>query len=82
MNNKVQAVAGDKTVLLYSLRPFPDVKYHTMDLEDVSENKGIGFAVKKGNTELLAKINTGLANIKANGTYQKINEKWFGKALN
>ncbi|MFD1245023.1 transporter substrate-binding domain-containing protein [Paralysiella testudinis] len=81
LNNQVQAVAGDGAVLLYSLRPLSDVKYYTMNLEHAEDNKGLGFAVKKGNTELLTKINTGLANIKADGTYKQINEKWFGQVL-
>jgi polar amino acid transport system substrate-binding protein len=40
------------------------------DKEFVPEQYGI--AVKKGNTELLAKLNKGLAAIKADGTYDKI----------
>lgn len=34
------------------------------------------IAVRKGNTALLNKINAALARIKADGTYQKILEKW------
>jgi polar amino acid transport system substrate-binding protein len=37
-----------------------------------------GFATTKENTELLAQLNTALAAIKADGTYQAIYEKWFG----
>jgi polar amino acid transport system substrate-binding protein len=37
-----------------------------------------GFAVKKGNAELLAKINTGIDAIKANGSYDAIMVKYFG----
>lgn len=33
----------------------------------------------KGNTELLTKIDDGLAKIKANGKFSEIYEKWFGK---
>ena len=40
----------------------------------------LGIAVKKGNKELLAKIDSGLAKIKANGEFSKIYQKWFGKA--
>jgi len=36
------------------------------------------FAVHRGNAELLAKINEGLALTKANGTYDRLYEKWFG----
>lgn len=36
-----------------------------------------GIAVKKGNTALLAKVNQGLAAVKADGTYDKIFKKYF-----
>jgi len=36
------------------------------------------FAVQKGNFELLAQINEGLALTKASGVYGKLYEKWFG----
>lgn len=36
------------------------------------------FAVYKGETELLAKINEALAEIKVSGEYDAIYEKWFG----
>jgi C4-dicarboxylate-specific signal transduction histidine kinase/ABC-type amino acid transport substrate-binding protein len=36
------------------------------------------FAVRKGNQELLYKLDEGLNILKINGTYQKIYDKWFG----
>ncbi len=36
------------------------------------------FAVHEGESGLLAKINDGLAITKANGTYDRLYEKWFG----
>jgi signal transduction histidine kinase len=36
------------------------------------------FAVKKGRTELLAKLNEGLAILKQTGQYQAIYDKWLG----
>ncbi len=36
------------------------------------------FAVRKGNAELLAKINEGLALTKVSGVYDDLYEKWFG----
>jgi PAS domain S-box-containing protein len=36
------------------------------------------FAVHKGDAELLAKINEGLALTKSSGVYDKLYEKWFG----
>ena len=39
---------------------------------------GVGVAsVRPDNKELLAKLNTALEGIKANGEFQKINDKWF-----
>ena len=38
------------------------------------------IGVRKGDTELLAKINTSLAKLKANGTVEKILDKWGLKA--
>ena len=37
-----------------------------------------GFAVHKGDADTLAKINEGLALVKANGTFDALYEKWFG----
>lgn len=38
-----------------------------------------GIGIKKGNTELLNKINSGLAKVKASGEYDQIYKKWFGE---
>lgn len=46
---------------------------------DKSEDVAVGFAVQKGNTALIDKINAGLANIRANGKYDQIYKKWFGE---
>ncbi len=44
------------------------------------QGSSYGFAVNKGvNTDLLSKFNAGLANIKANGTYQAILDKYIKK---
>jgi polar amino acid transport system substrate-binding protein len=40
-------------------------------------SESYGFAVKTGNKELLDKINAGLASVKANGTYDKLQNKYF-----
>ena len=37
-----------------------------------------GFAINKKNTEVLDKVNAALATLKANGTYDRIYNKWFG----
>ena len=40
----------------------------------------VGIGVRKGDAELLGKINTSLAKLKANGTVEKILAKWGLKA--
>lgn len=45
---------------------------------DKNEDVSVGFAVQKGNKVLIDKINTGLDNIRKNGNYDKIYQKWFG----
>lgn len=42
-----------------------------------TENDSV-FCVQKGNSEMLKIINTGLAEIRENGTYDEIYEKYFG----
>lgn len=37
-----------------------------------------GFAVRKGNQEMLARFNEGLALLKKSGEYRQIREKWLG----
>lgn len=44
----------------------------------VADNEFYGIAVHKSNTELLAKINSALAQMHADGTYDEIFNKWFG----
>lgn len=44
------------------------------------EQEKYAIAVQKGNTELLDKLNAGLANVMANGTYDAIYDKYFGGA--
>ena len=40
-----------------------------------------GFAVRRGNDELLAKFNEGLRKVKSDGTYDQIYFKWFGEPV-
>ncbi len=45
--------------------------------EKFGDHEEFAFAVKKGNTELLDKLNTGLDNIKKSGKYDELVKKWF-----
>ena len=77
----VQAVVGDAAVLRYYMQGEPSIDFQSYEYNPGANIQEVAFVMKKGNTELQSKVNTGLRNIRANGTYDKINEKWFGKAV-
>ena len=75
----VDAVVADNGVVVHYVNNNPDSKFKTLtDSSFASEQYGI--AVKKGNAELLAIINKGVAGIKADGTYNQIYTQYFGSA--
>ncbi|PXW96216.1 amino acid ABC transporter substrate-binding protein (PAAT family) [Sphaerotilus hippei] len=75
----VDAVVADNGVVIHYVTNNTGAKFKTVaDTSFTPEQYGI--AVKKGNTELLEKINKGLADIKADGTYAQIYSKYFGAA--
>jgi polar amino acid transport system substrate-binding protein len=49
--------------------------------QPVSGKSYVGWAIKKGNADLLAFINDFLARQKANGTIAALQKKWFGDAF-
>lgn len=85
ITGKVDAIAEDESLLKYQ-------KKNLSQLADTSTIKtlplaggasaDVGFAIKKGRTDLTQKINKGLEQIKADGTYDKIYKKWFGESAN
>lgn len=75
----VDAVVADNGVIVHYVNNNADAAFKTIsDTSFTSEQYGL--AVKKGNAELLEKLNKGLADIKADGTYQQIYAKYFGAA--
>ncbi len=76
----VDAVVADNGVVIHYVANNPGAKFKTVaDSSFVPEQYGL--AVKKGNAELLDKINKGLAALKSDGGYAKIHEKYFGSAM-
>lgn len=77
-NGRIDIIFGDTAVLADMMKKEPEL---TFVGEKVTNKKyfgnGLGIAVNKGNKELLADLNKGLAAIKANGEYQKIYDKWM-----
>jgi polar amino acid transport system substrate-binding protein len=77
---RLKAGFADYPILAYNLKQggFPEVRIVETYKPSVVGSVGIG--VRKGDTELLARINASLAKLKANGTTDKILDKWGLKA--
>lgn len=73
----VDAVVADNGVVNHYVANNSTAAFKTVS--DTSfEPEQYGIAVRKGNTELLDKLNQGLAAIRADGTYDAIYTKYFG----
>ena len=73
----VDAVVADNGVVVHYVNNNSDSKFKTISDSSFATEQ-YGLAVKKGNAELLEKINKGLADVKADGTYAQIYTKYFG----
>lgn len=74
----VDAVVGDSSVVAYYAQQNPNAKLTTL-VDPTFVKEQYGFAFKKGrNDGLREAINKGLAQIKSDGTYNKIHAQWFG----
>ena len=74
-NGDVAGVVVDMPVGQAYLNEHSDIAKFVGDA--LGEHEELAFAVQKGNTELLDKLNTGLANLKANGKFDELVDKWF-----
>ncbi|WP_395826800.1 basic amino acid ABC transporter substrate-binding protein [Collimonas sp.] len=72
----VDAVVGDNGVVTHFVKNNPGKNFRIVD-DPGFPDEHYGIAVKKGNPELLAKINYGLQQIKADGTQERIYKKYF-----
>jgi polar amino acid transport system substrate-binding protein len=75
----VDAVVADNGVVIHYVANNAGAKFKTVS-DTAFTPEQYGLAVNKGNAELLEKINKGLADIKADGTYDKIYAQYFGAA--
>ncbi|MGS0742160.1 basic amino acid ABC transporter substrate-binding protein [Glaciimonas sp. GG7] len=73
----VDAVVADDAVVQNYIANNPTARFRVVSDADFPKEY-YGIAVSKSNPELLAKINQGLAEIKADGSFDKISEKYFG----
>lgn len=73
-NGGVDAAIGDNGVIAFRVQEHKNLK----TVDDPSFPKEyFGIVVKQGNKALLDKLNTGLAAVKADGTYAQVYKKWF-----
>ncbi len=74
---KLDAALADSGSVLHYRFTHPQPRFKALP-DPQGTTEAYAIAVRKGNAELLDKINKGLADIKADGTYQRIRTKYFG----
>ena len=75
LNGQIDAVIADNPLALGYVGENPD-KLKTVG--EVFTDEYYGIAVCKTNTDLLAKLNDGLAKVKAEGLIDELTDKWLG----
>ena len=81
-NGRLDAFLGDTPFIMQWLKKGNNKNYEIVGKPIVNKKyfgAGNGIAVKKGNKELLITLNKAIAKIKANGSLNKIEQKYFGK---
>lgn len=74
---ETDGVFGQDVVLAYySKQTSSPVKTKVINLGE--KKKSLAFVVKKGNADMLKKLNEGLKIVKENGTYDNLVKKYFG----
>lgn len=76
--NTADAMILDNAVAMYYLKQGADKDLKITGTP--TEAQGIVWAFRKGDTELRDKANKALQDLKADGTYKKIYDKWFGSS--
>ncbi|MZI94301.1 transporter substrate-binding domain-containing protein [Vibrio sp. CAIM 722] len=72
----LSSAIGDVGVVKYYIKTHPEKDFKLV-YDEHFKPQYFGIAVAKGNDKLLGKINTGLKDIIADGTYAKIYQTWF-----
>lgn len=78
VSGNVDVAIGDDVLFNYYLR---ENKVNNV-VKFANEGEGeiiLAWPVRKGNSELLNKLNNGLRSLKANGRYDQIKKKWLGE---
>lgn len=75
-SKRIDSTINDSLSFLDYKKQKPDAAIKVVDEMDETGEAGVLF--NKGNQELVDAVNKALADMKADGTYLKISEKWFG----
>lgn len=75
---KYDAVVAQRIMGIQLLKSMSIKKIIPLDFSLPDAQQNFCFAVQKGNTDLLAKLDEGLSIIIANDTYEAVRYKWFG----
>lgn len=77
---EVDAITDDKGLLQYYAKSIPDTKFRYSSEGDYFTPYEMVIVGKKGDEAMINKINEGIKQIVADGTYAKIYQKWYGVA--
>lgn len=84
ISGRVDAVLSDSAIAKDWLKQDMNAQRFSIVDGPIIDHKffgsGYGIAVRKQNTQLLATLNQALVKMKADGTYEKIYEKYFGNS--
>ncbi|HXZ09547.1 MAG TPA: amino acid ABC transporter substrate-binding protein [Paraburkholderia sp.] len=80
-SGRVDATVNDSLSFLDFKKHRPEAKVKIVALDTSSDSDKSAVLIRKGNPELQAAINKALADMKADGTYDKISDKYFGKSV-
>jgi arginine/ornithine transport system substrate-binding protein len=80
-NGRLDAVLADSTVLLFGFLKKPEGKNFEFVGPELTDRKwfgeGAGIAIRKEDKDLKEMLNRAIADIRKNGTYKKLNDKYF-----
>jgi len=76
---RIDAVVADEILARYYINKKGEGKFKILNDDFGDESYGVG--IRKGDEELLEKLNEAFEDIKKDGTAKKVSEKWFGKDI-
>lgn len=76
---RIDAVVADEILARYYINKKGEGKFKILNDDFGDESYGVG--IRKGDEELLEKLNEAFEDIKKDGTAKKVSEKWFGKNI-